>query len=151
MFESETNVLAAWIYRHSKVVGVPAPLTMALELGLQLIALPVGGGATLVGESIIWDPTTRLSRQQALVLREMCRWVLREHGLQNDTDEGTSLAVAFNSYASRRLNVRQLAARVPDSSQYRRPLVKASSSSSSPANHHPVLRSGTHPALPRSR
>lgn len=147
MIERDNNgVLAAWIYRHANVVGHPAPLTMALELGLTLVTLPVGGGATLLGESIIWDPSTRLARQQALVLREICRWTLRQHQQANDNADCTSLAVAFNSYALRRSNVRELTAVCSSATSPLRPLARVSHGEV----RHPVLRSGTHPALPRS-
>lgn len=147
MFERNSNdVLAAWIHRHANVVGHPAPLTMALELGLTLVTLPVGGGATLLGESIIWDPSARLARQQALVLREICRWTLRQHQQSNDNEDCTSLAVAFNSYALLRSNVRPLTVVCSTETGLRRPLAKISHG----VVRHPVLRSGTHPAVPRS-
>lgn len=149
MLPGDLNSLVAWIYRHANVSGTPAPLSMALELGIQLVAIPVGASAALLGDSIIWDPTPRLARQQALVLREICRWALREHRLNCDSQTSTELAMAFNAYASRLSNVRSLSVCRDQSESYQpRPLAKVLLHD---ATRHPVLRSGTRPAAPRSR
>lgn len=147
MGAGDLNTLAAWLYSMAGVIGRPAPLSMAQTLGLTLIALPVGGGATLIADAIVWDPTVSLARQRAMVLRELCRWVVRKHGLSStDSQLAVDLAVAFNAYALRRLNVRPLAAASPDASD-RRPLAKISLD----ADRHPALRTGTIRAVPRQR
>lgn len=110
MERSLLSRLAEWLYRESQHSILECPIVAAQQLGLRLMPLPVGGGATLMAETIIWDPTVAEARQRALVLRELSRWTLRQHGLDDSTETSTELAKASYGYAVKRRSMKEISA-----------------------------------------
>lgn len=96
------------LYTATLATRVVSPFAFASALGLRL--QPSSDvSAAVRGDEIAWDASLPSARQDALVLREVSRWLLRQHGL-NDADEcAVKLARKINAYGVRRASLRLVA------------------------------------------
>lgn len=70
-----------------------------------------GCGAEIRGCTLFWDAAASGARQDALVLREVARWLLQERGMIDNDEAAVSLAKKINAYGVRRASLRVLEGR----------------------------------------